>query len=245
MKLLIVRHGDPDYQRDSLTPKGWREARLLWQRLSALPIDYFYVSPLGRAQDTASCTLDLVSATATTCDWLREFMPPLVQRPDRAPGEKICAWDWLPGDWLARPHLMDREHWFQEPCFLEAGVGDAYHKVTRSLDSLLKDHGYEREGLYYRAVRPNHETLCFFCHFGVEGVLLSHLLNISPMQLWQGCVAAPSSVTTLATEERREGIAVFRMSGFGDISHLYAGQEPPSKAARFCECFSDLQDRHD
>ncbi len=26
MKLLIVRHGDPDYSIDSLTPKGWREA---------------------------------------------------------------------------------------------------------------------------------------------------------------------------------------------------------------------------
>ena len=29
MKLLIVRHGDPDYSIDSLTPKGWREAELL------------------------------------------------------------------------------------------------------------------------------------------------------------------------------------------------------------------------
>ena len=26
MKLLIVRHGDPDYSIDSLTPKGWRGA---------------------------------------------------------------------------------------------------------------------------------------------------------------------------------------------------------------------------
>ena len=25
MKLLIVRHGDPDYTIDSLTEKGWRE----------------------------------------------------------------------------------------------------------------------------------------------------------------------------------------------------------------------------
>ena len=25
MKLLIVRHGDPDYTIDSLTEKGWKE----------------------------------------------------------------------------------------------------------------------------------------------------------------------------------------------------------------------------
>ena len=28
MKLLIVRHGDPDYTIDSLTPKGWKEVDL-------------------------------------------------------------------------------------------------------------------------------------------------------------------------------------------------------------------------
>ena len=29
MKLLIVRHGDPDYSIDSLTRKGFRESELL------------------------------------------------------------------------------------------------------------------------------------------------------------------------------------------------------------------------
>ena len=29
MKLLIVRHAEPDYSIDSLTEKGWREAEYL------------------------------------------------------------------------------------------------------------------------------------------------------------------------------------------------------------------------
>ena len=29
MKLLLIRHGDPDYTHDSLTEKGQREAELL------------------------------------------------------------------------------------------------------------------------------------------------------------------------------------------------------------------------
>ena len=41
MKLLIVRHGDPDYTIDSLTEKGWREARYLAQKLSKLEIKDF------------------------------------------------------------------------------------------------------------------------------------------------------------------------------------------------------------
>ena len=33
MRLLMIRHGDPDYEHDCLTEKGKREAKLLSQRL--------------------------------------------------------------------------------------------------------------------------------------------------------------------------------------------------------------------
>lgn len=56
MKILIIRHGDPDYSIDSLTEKGWREAGLLKTRLTKLDVKAFYCSPLGRAQDTARPT---------------------------------------------------------------------------------------------------------------------------------------------------------------------------------------------
>ena len=97
MKLLIVRHGDPDYTIDSLTEKGWREAEFLSERLTKLEIRDFYVSPLGRAKDTASPTLKKMNRTATECDWLREF-DVLIDRPD-VTDKKIIPWDWLPQDW--------------------------------------------------------------------------------------------------------------------------------------------------
>ncbi len=120
-----------------------------------------------------------------------------------------------------------------------------YDYVTGKLDELLAKHGYVRDGHCYKVVESNEDTLVFFCHFGLECVLLSHLLNISPMVLWHGVCAAPSSVTTLNTEERREGIAAFRMSAFGDISHLYVHDEAPAFAARFCETYGNTEERHD
>ena len=84
--------------------------------------------------------------------------------------------------------------------FQNARVKEEYDWVTGELDRLLRRHGYVRNGLFYRAVAPNEDTIVLFCHFGVECVLLSHLLNISPMQLWHGTCAAPSSVTVLYTE---------------------------------------------
>lgn len=242
MRLLIIRHGDPDYEKDSLTKKGWREAELLAQRLSKLTVKDFYVSPLGRARDTASLTLERMGRTAEVCDWLEEF-PPRIFRPDVADGRAI-AWDWLPQDWTAENAYFERETWKETSVMREAMVGEEYRRVTDCLDRLLAEHGYVRAGEYYRAKRPNRDTLVFFCHFGSECVLLSHLLNISPMVLWHGTCAAPTSVTTLVTEERRQGHASFRMSSFGDISHLYAGGEEPAFSARFCETF-DGDERHD
>ena len=116
---------------------------------------------------------------------------------------------------------------------------------TCALPILLEKHGYVRDGHCYRVEKSNQDTLVFFCHFGVGCVLISHLLNVSPMVLWHGTCAAPSSVTTIVTEERRQGLAYFRMSSYGDVSHLYAHGEPPAFAARFCERFENLNERHD
>ena len=68
MRLIIVRHGDPNYEIDSLTQTGWKEAELAADRLSKMDIKDFYVSSLGRAQDTASCTLKKMHRTGITCE---------------------------------------------------------------------------------------------------------------------------------------------------------------------------------
>ena len=90
MRLMIVRHGDPDYSIDSLTPKGWKEAELLADRLCKLDVKAFYVSPLGRAKDTASFTLKRLEREAEEMKWMREF-DAQISRPD-AVGRTI-VWD--------------------------------------------------------------------------------------------------------------------------------------------------------
>jgi len=243
LKLFFVRHGDPDYELDSLTEKGFKEAEYLSDRLSKLDISDIYVSPLGRAKDTASFTLKKLNRSAVECSWLREFCAH-IHKPNR-PDEETIVWDWLPQDWTTDERYYSPDKWFETEIMRAGDVKREYDWVTENLDALLSEHGYVREGHIYRADRSNNDTLVFFCHFGVQCVMLSHLLGISPMPLWHGMCAAPSSVTTLNTEERRKGIACFRMSAFGDISHLYAKEEPPAFAARFCESFVNSCERHD
>ena len=243
MRIIIVRHGDPDYSIDSLTENGWKEAKLLADRLAKMDMTDIYVSPLGRAQDTLRPTLEKTGRTAVTLDWLREFSPQ-INRPD-SPEKRKISWDWLPQDWVRDEAFFNRGLWFTNPVFVEADVKKEYDWVTGNFDKLLAEHGYIRNGDYYHVEKPNRDTLVFVCHFGLECVLLSHLLNVSPMILWHGTCAAPSSVTTIYTEERRKGIASFRVSAFGDTSHLYAAGEEPSFAARFCETYDNMEERHD
>ena len=242
MRLIFVRHADPNYEIDSLTATGWEEARLVAERIAKLDVKEFYVSPLGRAQDTAGCTLELSNRTAMTLDWLREF-PPKIHRPDCK--EKTICWDWLPQDWMKEERFYNRKEWLELEAMKNSDVPTEYEKVSKGLDAVLADCGYVRDGNYYRVEKANMDTLVFFCHFGVECVMLSHLLNVSPMILWHGFCAAPASVTTVYTEERRKGIASWRVSSFGDNSHLYAAGREPSFSARFCECYDNKNERHD
>ena len=237
MEIVFIRHGDPNYELDALTEKGILEAKALIPRVEKMNADYYYVSPLGRARQTAQIAMERIDKEAKVLDWLREF-PAVVKHicePDPGPQ----CWDWMPSDWAKDPSFYDIDHFFDHPVMANGHVKEIYEDVLRHFDALLKKHGYAKNGKTFDVLKANHDTLCFFCHFGIECVLLSYLINVSPMILWHGFVASTSSVTIVNTEERQKGIASFRISHFGDTSHLDASGLEPSFSARFCECYSD------
>lgn len=245
MRLLIIRHGDPDYANDTLTEKGRKEAALLAEKLKKEKIDYIYTSPLGRARDTgryAANALNMKNQVVIEPLFKEFHCDRSIVFPDGR--ERHSIWDLLPEYWTAQEDFYDVRKWKEHPALQAGEVVAYYDSVCNRLDEILEKHGYQREGKFYRAEKPNTDTVAIFCHFGVEMILLSHLCNISPFPLLHHFVALPTSVTTLYTEERREGIATFRCCGFGDISHLYAADEEPSFSARFCEVFHS-EDRHD
>ena len=242
MHLVFIRHGDPDYVKNSLTEKGFREAECLSKRVVRWKIDGLYVSPYGRAQDTAKPFLDKIECKPETLPWLKEFDYKI--KDSRTKKQRGC-WDWLPQDWTEREHFYRYDEWLNDEILNEGNVRERTQYVLDGMDSFLTDHGYERDKHYYRAVRPNNDTIALFCHFGVTALILGHLIGASPMVLWHGLCAAPTSVTTVYTEERRPGIASFRIASYGDISHLYIADEPPAFSARFRECYMNEDERRD
>lgn len=238
MKLIFIRHAEPDYSIDSLTKKGWKEAELLGMRVAKWPdITQIYCSPLGRAKDTASFTLKALQREAVVYDWLKEFHCPV---PDPNTGNMRIPWDFYPSYWTGFRESYNKDQWLDLSVLQSGNVVSEYKKVSVGIDSILHTYGYERENGYYRVsslVSKKEDTLIFFCHLGVSFVMLGHLLGISPFLLWHTAFVAPSSVTILGSEEREPGIASFRIQTLGDTKHLSAAGEPISSSGYFTDCF--------
>lgn len=226
MKIHIIRHGDPNYVDDTLTEKGWREAKFLAERMSGLCIDDFYSSPLGRAKDTASLTLEKFGKKAEVLDWLREFHAPITSPFTNGPR---IPWDLPPYLWCAEPKYYDINECFSTPLMESGNVKEEYERVTKGIDDLLLRYGFSREGMLYSGGED--KTIALFCHFGVGILILSYLLGISPVVAQHNFVFAPTSVTTLVTETDSKGFSHFRATEVGDTSHLYANGEPVSPSA--------------
>ena len=238
MRILLIRHAEPDYTLDSLTPKGWEEAELLSLRMVRYNVDDFYVSPLGRARDTADCTLKKLGRTAEVLPWLEEFRGTC---PDSETGEnRITAWDMKPRLWTAQPGVYESASWADAPVYDRGNVREIWKETTEGVDALLARYGYRKDGPVWLCDGNTDRTIALFCHFGISMAVLAYLTDLSPMVLWHRVICLPSSVSEVVTEERVRGEVFFRITKLGDLTHLEAAGKKRSTSGLFPECYTGI-----
>ena len=237
MKLLLIRHAEPDYTVDGLTPKGKVEAALLAERLLKLPIGDCYQSPKGRAMATAAAYLSRSGKTAETLPWLQEFRGTAF---DPEAGKMRICWDYKPRQWSACPEMLSVDTWTQTPIFQGSNVPQVWQETTEGMDALMARYGYRKDGQVWLCEKNTEDTLALFCHFGMSMAILGYLTNISPIVLWHCFGMQPSSVTMVMTEERKPGEVSWRCVKVGDLTHLEANGEPWSTAGLFPECWTGV-----
>ena len=230
MRILIIRHADPDYEADSLTSKGWREAELLTERLMRERVSRVYVSPLGRARATCSLYCERAGIEPKVMDWLTEFNVTV----DLPGGGKSLTWNLQPAYWTAKSALYTHG-WEQESPYRESGAPARFHEMSRGLDGLMLSEGYERTGGYFTRLAEcpeKDETIALVCHQGAGQVVLSLLTGI-PLPVFLHTFFLPTSSVSTAFMEcwnQQERAYIPRVISLGDLSHLYAGGEPVSFA---------------
>ena len=147
MRLYIIRHGQPDYASDSLTPRGRAEAEALADYLPRLGLTALYCSPLGRARETCMACAGRLGLPVAELDWARELTGVYYQlegfgkaAPFTVPGEVM---------YRLRP-TPDYEGWEQGAYFDDPRLHAQVRRMEQGSDNLLARYGYVREGAVYR-----------------------------------------------------------------------------------------------
>ena len=177
MRIVFVRHGEPDYTHDCLTEQGKLQAQAAAERLREEGIEEIFSSPLGRAAETAAATAELLKLPVKTLDYMRELhwgstdgtpLPSDGHPWDLADLMAEEGWDLTNPGW--------REH----PYFKNNQVTANADMVAEKTDEWLRSLGYEREGAFYRCVRPDNrqKTVALFSHGGSSAAAMGHILNL-------------------------------------------------------------------
>lgn len=209
MEILLIRHGDPDYAHDSLTPRGVIEAQRLAKTLQEVEIDDLYVSPLGRAQGTCAYTAHEKRLEPVTLDWLRE------RGIKRGP---VYLWEAQGEMFLQAEVLPTQNDWYLPEGAMPEG-DEQYRRVRDGFDDLLSAYGYVREGHKYRVDGGSDKRIALFCHKGVILTLLADVLHWALPMIFVSLHIHPSGVTRLEMVER-EGFAHLKALAINDLSHL-------------------------
>jgi len=261
MRIIFIRHAEPDYSFDGLTENGQKEAIALSKRVAKWNVDKFYCSPMGRAKATAAPSLEALKREATSLPWLREYS----YHVEKAHGKAGVCWDFVPSDWANNPTMFTTNDWLKiYPFNQNPEIEKVYFESREGLDQIIAEYGYKRNGNYYinekspknlqipsTCVDPrthygdtlddasNGPTVVFFCHFGIICLMLSHLLNIPFPALAQGTIIPPTGITVVTSEERWDNEAFFRIQSLGDVRHLTDANLPISSAGSFFHVFQN------
>ncbi len=181
MIFYYIRHGDPIYSPDSLTPLGHRQAEAAARRLAVHGLDQIYASTSERARLTALPTSELLKLEIEQLDWCNEGHASRELTAPYGEGKR-----WLFHHPEIRPLLGSREminlgeNWYEHPAFADWDFKPGIDRIKRESDAFFASLGYEhdRENARYKCVAPNNKRIALFAHQGFGLAFLSSLLDI-------------------------------------------------------------------
>lgn len=179
MRLIIIRHAEPNYEKDCITKLGHLQAQAAAERLSSEHIEEIFSSPMGRARETAEYTAKRLGfKDIQILDWMHEIT--WGSRDDR---EIPCdGHPWNCTDRMVEKNIaLADEEWRKNSFFSNNKASDEADRIASQTDEWLLTLGYEREGNYYRCRREDdhQHTLALFCHGGSMSAMIAHIMNLS------------------------------------------------------------------
>ena len=225
MRLFFVRHGQPIYDPDSLTPLGHEQARALAKRFLHKGPDKVYASSSTRAIQTAQPTCDLLGKEPIICDWAHEMHA----------FEDFHAKDAEGADrWILDVPEMIRlfndpevvklgAEWYKHPCFGDNDYGRGVKRVDEAVDAFMLEQGYrhDREKKCYYIEGDNPRRIALFAHYGFGMAFLSSLMDIPYNVFLPRFNICLTGVTEILFYHHGDGMVIPQIVRHSDDGHLY------------------------
>ncbi len=219
MRIVFVRHGEPDYEHDCLTDLGHKQAECAALRLREEGIETIFSSPMGRAQQTAAAASRVLGLPVLTLPGMEEIT--WGSMTDAPLFDNGHPWG-MANELVRRGENLNNPDWKNHPFYATNKARGEVDKVALVTDEWLAGLGYVRKGLYYENVRPDDRqfTVALFSHGGSSTAVLSHILNI-PFPCLCGLLHLPfTGITILRFDRSPHTTAMPCLELAGDGRHL-------------------------
>ena len=220
MLLYIIRHGDPDYSTDTLTPKGVLQAEAVAKRLQQAGINKIFSSPMGRAKQTAEPLCRLLNMEYAIEEWTHEIQD-----------ERLTTY---PTGVPTSVNLVQNTHYFSDgsfdvpysqamstPIIRNSHMDKACKYIWENGVVFLQRLGYKAENNVYRIQRPNDDKVALFCHAAFARAWIAMLLHIPLHVMCASTEYCHTGVTVLEFKNNPDGYTAPRCLCYSDMSHYY------------------------
>ncbi len=225
MIFYYIRHGDPTYKPNELTPLGRRQAETVAKRLALYGVDKIYASTSNRAMETAQPSCELMKTEAELLDFANEKYT--------SADMMVCYGKDAPRRWIFEtPEVVSLfcskeirdlgDQWYDHPDFKDYAFKTCIQRIYDEADAFFLSLGYEHHRFTgkYKIVTPNEDRVALFAHQGFGLAFLSCMLDIPYPSFCTHFDMCHSGITVIEFQENG-GYAVPRILTMSSDSHLY------------------------
>ncbi len=223
MILFFIRHADPVYSPDSLTPLGSRQAESLAKRLSLYGLDEIYASSSNRAIMTAGPTCELLKKEAVILDWCNEGHAWKELTVTDENGNRMWGFQnaQTVKDFASDEVVKLGAEWYDHPRFKNTSFKEGIKRIKGETDKFMASLGYLHMQNSYRTEMPDdNRRVALFAHQGFGLAFLSSLLDI-PYPLFCTHFDISHSGMTAIEFKSNNGFVVPQILQLSNDSHLY------------------------
>ena len=223
MLFFYIRHGDPIYKPNQLTPLGHRQAEAVAKRLAVYGVDKIYSSPSNRAVQTAQPTCELLKKEMEILDFTDEA---LAMQEFTLKLDGRTQWAFMQPKY--RKLFLDESvrkmgfEWYDHPEMTEMPFKAGMQRIGAETDALFAKLGYEHipgSGTY-KSVCPNDSRIALFAHGGFGRAFMSYLLDIPYPTFTMHFELAHTGMTVVEFKDEG-GISIPQVLSYGSDSHIY------------------------